>query len=392
MTLRPEVARLEPPLAPRLAPRAPDGVLILTAATLAVVGLVAVLSAGEVRAATLTDDPWFFFKRQTFALVLGVGVAFVAARLPGTFWRRIASPFAWATVVLLAVLLVPGVGREVGGARRWIDLGFGLRFQPSEFARLASVLWAAAAVRPLFRATGAFGRGAREAAVRIGPRVVLRALSLPLVMAGLILAEPDFDAAVTPVVGALVVLFVAGLPWRYLLAGAAVLTPAFAALVFAAPYRFRRLAIFLDPFADPEGGGYQILQCWTALGAGGPFGSGFGRGLAKFGYLPAPQTDFVFAAFGEEVGFFGAAAIVGLFGLLILRGFHIGRNLALPFDRCVAAGITALLGLQVVLNLGVVTGLVPTTGVVLPFLSYGGSSLLFVMLSLGILLGLSRRV
>ena len=369
------------PPAPQVLPlREADGTLLVLASILIAAGLVGVFSAGEIRADRLYGDPFHFVKRQALSLLLGIGVGYAALRLPTSFWRRFTGPFCAITFLALFLVLVPGIGHEVAGGRRWISLPLGFRFQPSEFARLAAVLWAAAVTSQVDERRG------------IGLATIGKALWIPLAMAGLILLEPDFDAAVTPVLGALAVLFVMGLPWGYLLAAAAIALPALAGLVWIAPYRMRRVTSFLDPFADPEGSGFQILQSFTALGSGGILGKGLGHGLAKYGFLPEPQTDFVFAAIGEEIGFLGTAPMVLLYGALILRGYRIARDLALPFDRALAAGITTNLAVQVALNLLVVAGLVPTTGLVLPLFSYGGSSLLFALLSLGILAGLSRRV
>lgn len=375
------VLETERPPAPQVLPlHEVDGTLLVTAAILLAAGLVSVFSAGEIRAERLFEDPFHFVKRQGLSMILGLFVGYAALRVPTSFWRRVTGPFCAATFVALVLVLIPGIGHEVAGGRRWIALPLGFRFQPSEFARLAAVLWSAAV------ASGVDERRGMELPA------IAKALGMPLAMAGLILLEPDFDAAVTPVLGAAAVLFVMGLPWRYLFAAAAAAVPAVAGLVWIAPYRLKRVTSFLDPFADAEGSGFQILQSFTALGSGGVFGKGLGHGLAKYGFLPEPQTDFVFAAIGEEIGFVGTAPLLLLYAALLHRGFRIARSLALPFDRALAAGITTNLAVQVALNLLVVTGLVPTTGLVLPLFSYGGSSLLFALLSLGILAGLSRRV
>jgi cell division protein FtsW len=332
-----------------------DPVILTTALVLAVLGLVMVNSSSAIVALERFKDPYFFVKRQTAWLLMGL----------------IAMGF-------LVVVLLPGVGRTAGGARRWLPLG-PVAVQPSEFAKLVVVLHLA---RWLAN---------REDCLRDRWSVYLKAMVVPGLFVALVLVEPDLGTAVLIGAVAGVVLVLGGVPWSFALGGAAAVVPVLATAVVSAGYRRQRLLAFLNPWADPSGTGFQIVQSYLALGRGGLFGRGLGQGTQKLFYLPEAHTDFIFAVMGEELGFVGAAAVCLLFALIIWRGFRVASRCQNPFGAYVAGGCTALIALQALINMGVVVGLLPTKGLPLPFISLGGSSLIVTCLAVGLLLNLSRR-
>lgn len=356
----------------------PDGLLLLAVATILSFGLVAVYSASAHEAIRRFQDADRFLQRQILAAAIGLGAAYFASRAPVRLWGRLAPYLAAFVGLGLAAVLVPALGREIAGARRWLPLG-PFHVQPSEFAKLAVVLYAAhlAARRPALLSTYPG---------------FLKALAVPAALAALILLQPDFEASLVVVGIAVAVLFVAGARLPHLLGTALAAAPVVAALVWAEPYRMRRVLAFLDPWADPQDRGYQIIQCWIALGSGGLWGKGLGGSELKNGFLPEAHTDFIFAVVGEETGFLGASVFLAAFVILLWRGMRVAARLADPFSRYAAVGLTAMIVGQALVNLGVVTGLLPTTGVTLPLVSYGGSSVVLTLLALGILLGLSRGV
>jgi cell division protein FtsW len=279
-------------------------------------------------------------------------------------------------LILLGVVLTP-LGAVRGGARAWLGVG-SLGIQPSEFAKLGFILFFADwLTKPTFRLQS-FWRG-------LAP-----ALGLIAVAVALIMLEPDLGQTAVLVGTMGIVLFVAGARIRHLMYLAALAVPVFAALVAVAPYRLGRVVAFLDPWKYPLTEGYHIIQSLYALGPGGLFGLGLGRSRQKFLYLPEPQTDFIFAILAEELGFIGAATVLVLFAVLVWRGIFVAMRAPDGFGSLLATGIVAMIGVQVLINVGVVTGSMPVTGITLPLMSYGGSSLVLMLTGIGILLNISR--
>jgi cell division protein FtsW len=280
--------------------------------------------------------------------------------------------------VLLLMVLVPPFGQSINGTRRWIRLGM-VSFQPAELAKLALVLYLAAFVARRQEQLGDLRRG----------------LLPPLLVAGafaaLVFVQPDLGNCLTLIALTFGLLYLAGSPARYLAWAIAPALPLLAIAIYAAPYRLRRITAFWDPWSDPRGSGFQIIQSWLAFGNGGLLGQGVGGSRQKLFYLPESHTDFVFAIIGEELGFIGATAFVALFAILIWRGLRIGLRTSEPFGAYLALGITLLIATQTLVNLGVVTGLLPTKGLPLPFISFGGSALLMTMFSTGVLLNISQQ-
>ena len=348
-------------------------------AALTGLGLVMTFSASFVSSTAQDGDPFGVVARQAVWCAIGGVVLVAVARVDHRRWRRVAAPLAALTLVASIAVLVPGIGTEVNGARRWFDLG-PVSIQPSEVAKLALPLYCAAAVAH------------RWDAVRRGD---IRALLLPSVpMMGLlaffVVLGPDLETAFLVAAGGVVVLWVAGLPLRVLGAVGGGLAAVGAAAVTAEPYRRARIAAWFDPAAYGDTFGYQTLQGFIALGSGGWGGVGLGQGRGKWLYVPNAHTDFIFAIIGEELGLAGALAVLALFALLAVAGVRTARRAPDPFGRLLAAGITGWLVLQAFVNVGSVVGLLPVTGVTLPLVSFGGSSLVITMAGAGILIAIAR--
>jgi cell division protein FtsW len=292
--------------------------------------------------------------------------------------ERFALPALIVAGVLLVLVLVPPLGQAINGTRRWIRLGV-VSFQPAELAKLALVFYLAAFVARRQELLGEVKRG------------LVPPLAVAGAFAALVVVQPDLGNCLTLVALTFGLLYLGGAPVRHLLWALAPAVPLVIAAVLLAPYRLRRITAFLDPWSDPRGSGFQIIQSWLAFGNGGLTGQGIGGSRQKLFYLPEAHTDFIFAVVGEELGFLGATLFVALFAVLIWRGLRIGLRTSEPFGAYLALGITLLLATQTLVNLGVVTGLLPTKGLPLPFVSFGGSALLMTMLSTGVLLNISQH-
>ena len=341
-------------------------------------GVVMVLSASYARAyfsAATGHNAAYYFLRQLGFAAAGTLAMFALSRLPMGFYRRVRFPLLAVSVVLLA--LVPVIGVAQGDARRWIDLGF-TTFQPSEIAKAALILYFSALI---------CRKGADMASLRgLLPFIAVLALILALLV-----LEPHFSAAViiTAIGGAMLFLGGARLYW-FVLVGAAALAGLGVIMLFF-PYASGRISTWLDPFANTSGDGYQIVQSLYSIGSGGLFGLGLGQGRQTYMYLPEEHNDFIFAVVCEELGFAGALAVLLLFAALIVRGYYLALHMRDRFSFLVTAGITTLLALQVILNVAVVTNLVPCTGISLPFFSYGGTALMIQLAEMGIVLSASRN-
>ena len=353
-----------------------DGWIICTVVALLMVGLVMVASASISIADHETGNPFAYFERQLLFVFLGLLVAGVAMLVPTDLWEKHSIALLVLAFVLLLLVLVPGIGHVVNGSRRWIRLGF-MNFQVSEVARVLLLTYIASyAVRRADELRGSFAGFVKPVAVLAAAAVLL-------------LAEPDFGATTVLMATGLVVLFLAGARLHYLLvptlAGVAGLT----LLALMSPYRMRRITGFLHPWIDPFDSGYQLVQSLIAIGRGEWFGVGLGSSVQKLFYLPEAHTDFVFAVLAEEFGFLGVCVVLGLFALLVGRALVVSRRAAaagLVFQSYLAASIGVWLGLQAFVNVGVNMGLLPTKGLTLPLLSYGGSSMLVSMGVMGLLL------
>ena len=340
-------------------------------------GLMMVLSASSVQALRAYGGPWVFFERQLLWVAAGVAGLGLAARVDYRRWRVLAKPLVVLCLVLLAAVLVPSLGRSSGGSSRWLGVG-ALRFQPSELAKLAALLFAADL---LARRTARRGRDA----VVVRPALLATGALLLL-----ILRQPDMGTAMVLFIVVLTVLFVGGVPLPRVAALTAAATVASVLLSFAESYRRARLFAFVDPWKDASNTGYQIAQSLVALGSGHLTGVGLGASRAKWGFLPNAHTDFIFAIIGEELGLVGTLLVVALFAGFAVLGVRAALAAPDRFGTLVAAGVTVWVVGQAVVNVGAVIGILPVTGVPLPFVSFGGSSLVICMVAVGILVNIAR--
>ncbi|MEP7183392.1 MAG: putative lipid II flippase FtsW [Betaproteobacteria bacterium] len=349
-------------------------------------GLVMVYSASIAMAEASAHTgfrAWYFLLRHTLFVAAGLGAAIVAFQLPMKAWQRLAPWLFAAGAALLVAVLIPGIGKSVNGSRRWLSLVV-VNLQPSEFMKLAVVLYAASyAVRK-----AAFLH-AQQPLRQTLVRGFLPLAAVMLGIGGLLLMEPDFGAFVVIVGIAFGILFLGGLDWRLFLGLALLLPVGLSAILVAAPYRLQRLVAFLDPWSDPFGKGYQLSHSLIAFGRGEWFGVGLGSSVEKLMYLPEAHTDFLLAVIAEELGFAGVVAVLALFVWLLFRAYAIGRQAARlerPFAALVAQGIGVWIGVQAFINIGVNMGVLPTKGLTLPLLSFGGSGIVANCIALALLL------
>lgn len=359
-------------------PGHPDLLIFVTVITLLSIGVIMVASASSVMAYDEYGDPYYFFKRQAIWAVLGIAAMIVTMNIDYRLWKRLAVPIAFGALFLLVVVLVPGIGKVVNGSRRWIGLG-PVGVQPSEIAKLATVIGLSRYLSAKRGTMASFFSG------------LLPPLAVVGLVCGLILLEPDMGTAVAIALVSVVLLFIGGANFWHLVSLGVLASPGVWLLIAKEPYRMRRWTAFLNPWKDPLDSGFHIIQSLLALGSGGIFGLGLGRSRQKFHYLPEQHTDFIFAVLGEELGFIGAAGVVALFALFAWRGYKVALTAQDVFGSLLAAGITTMIAAQAALNIGVVSGCLPVTGMTLPFISSGGSSLTIMLAGVGILLNISRH-
>jgi cell division protein FtsW len=344
-------------------------------------GLLMVYSASFIYAQERTGDGFAFIKKQLLFAALGFGALVFSCRLDYRIWSRWAYPILFASVGLLALVFVPGLGAKAGGAQRWLRVGsFG--FQPSELVKFAVIFFVAHQLDRKRDRLHTFTAG------------ILSYVIVPLPAFALLLMQPDFGSTVMIVLTMFALMYLAGVPRRYLLAGAGLAVVAGGYLALGSAYRMNRLLTFLDPWKDPGGHGFQILQSMVGLHQGSLAGVGLGNGKEKLFYLPEAHNDFIFAVIGEELGFAGTFAVTLAYAYIIHRGLKIAwlsrERYQDRFGMYLAAGITLALGLQGFINMSVVLGLVPTKGLTLPLISYGGSALLTDLFAVGVLLSVAR--
>ncbi|MHB1550795.1 MAG: putative lipid II flippase FtsW [Vulcanimicrobiaceae bacterium] len=359
----------------------PDGVLFATIAILISIGLVMVFSASSAQAYADHHDTAYYLKRQALWLLVGSICSLVAYRIDYHKLRALAPYVFVLAIASLAAVLVPHVGISVNGARRWLGIG-GFTVQPSEFAKLALVVYLAAALS---------AQGERITSLVKG---LIPMCFAAAIVALLVLKEPDMGTASIIMMTAFAMFFTAGARIEHLLLVLLATLPAAAAAILASPYKRARIFAFVNPWKDPENTGFHIVQSLFALGSGGIFGVGLGESRAKFFYLPEQYTDFIFSILGEELGLIGAVSVVALFVVFGYRAIRIAIAAPDRFGALLAGGCTALILIQAFVNIGVVTSSWPVTGVPLPFISFGGSSLVVCMVAVALILnvGCRRRV
>ena len=323
------------------------------------------------------NDAFKFVKNQVLFLVVGIILMIIISRVNYNIYYKKATLILLICISLLILVLIPGIGTVRNGSRSWFGIGsFGI--QPSEFTKLGLIIFVSKYLTK------------NEKSVKDIKKGVLPVLGLLLLVFGLIMLQPDFGTGSIILMTIIGILFVAGVSFKFFLKIGLVGVIAISILIIIAPYRLSRILSYLDPWSDPLGSGFQIIQSLYAIGPGGLFGYGLGNSRQKHFFLPEPQTDFIFSIISEELGFFGCLFVVVLFFIICYSGFKISKNCDDLFAKYVSFGIIFQISFQACLNLMVVTGLIPVTGVTLPFLSYGGSSLLITLLEIGIVLNISR--
>ncbi len=350
---------------------------LLLTVVLTALGLVMIYSASYARALYETGDSAYFFKRQLIFSLVGIAAMLAISRVRPALIRTLAFPVLGASVLFLVLVFVPGIGQSENGATRWVRLG--ISFQPSEIAKLGVILSYAALIAAFQEKMETFRWGIAPFAAILVVIVVLLRL------------EPHNSAIVIIACTAGAMLFLGGVKYRWFVLGGSVMLLGLVLILGAGGYEASRITAWQDPFSDPTDDGYQIIQSLYAIGSGGLLGLGFGQGRQKYLYLPEEHNDYIFAIACEELGLVGALAILVLYALLILRGYWIAMHVRDRFLSLMVAGITTLTALQVFFNIGVVTNLLPSTGISLPFFSYGGTALLIQLGEMGLILGASRQ-
>jgi cell division protein FtsW len=354
-----------------------DRVMFTATLLLVFASVIMVYSSSALVALERFQQPYLFVIRQVMWAVLGIAALWVAMHVDYRTYRN--DAFIWALIGVVALTLL-GVlfSAPVNGTRRWLGIG-GLGVQPSEFAKIACVLFTALILERRMHRIDELSYSLLPIAIVVGPMVAL------------ILLEPDFGTAMALVLIVVAMVFAAGLHYRYLIGTLLVVLPAVYVVLVSAPYRRRRLLAFWDPWADPLGDGFQIIQSLIAVGTGGVFGRGLMAGVQKLFYLPEPHTDFIYAVIGEELGLIGATTTLVCFCLIAWRGLRIAMRAQDAFGAFVALGMTTMIVVQAFVNMSVVLGLMPTKGIPLPLVSAGGSSLVMSLVGMGVLLNISQH-
>lgn len=322
-------------------------------------------------------DSFFYVKRQLLFCGVGLVAMFFIMRVPYGTWKKYSKFIMLTCFLLLLAVLIPGIGVERGGAQSWIGIG-AFSIQPSEFMKLGLIIYLSVYLSVQQKYITSFRKG------------FFPSLLLVFTAFGLIMLQPDLGTGVVLVLTCMVMIYTAGARLSHFLGLAVLGIAGFLLLIISAPYRIDRITAFLNPWEDPSDTGFQIIQSLYAIGPGGLTGVGLGNSLQKHFYLPEPQNDFIFAILGEELGFLGGTFVIGLFMLLFWRGVKVALEAPDTYGRFLALGIVSMLTIQVMINISVVIGLIPVTGITLPFLSYGGSSLTLTLCSVGILLNISK--
>ena len=355
-----------------------DKILLIAVIIISLFGAIMIYSSSYVWAEYKFNDPYKYLKSQTIFLIIGYIVMILVSNFPYQKYKKLANTIFGICFLMLILVLVPGIGSVRNGSRSWFGIG-GFGIQPSEFTKLGLIIFTSKYLSNNSRELKDIKKG------------VLPILSVLILVFGLIMLEPDFGTGVVIVMTIIVLLFTSGVKMNFFIKIGILGVIGIVVLIIIAPYRMKRIVSFLNPWTDPLGSGFQIIQSLYAIGPGGLLGLGFGNSIQKHFYLPEPQTDFIFSIISEEFGFMGVIIVATLFITIITRGFKIAMNCEDLFGKYLAFGITFGLAFQTILNLMVVVGLIPVTGVTLPFLSYGGSSLLISLISIGILLNIGKN-
>ncbi len=347
--------------------------------TLVAIGVVMIYSASAVYADQVFHSPTYFLKRQLLYVLIGSVIFFLSSSLDPDFLKDNSRLLMCVAIVLLLAVFIPLLGRSAGGARRWIQLPF-FTFQPVEYAKLAMCIYLA---DYLSRKKQPITKGSIS--------VFFPPIALLLLIFALVIIQPDLGSCVFLFLLMGILFFLSGIRLRYILLAAAAVVAGFGFLVWKAPYRMNRITAYLDPWKDPRGSGFQIIQSFVAFGLGGIKGVGLGKSTQKLFYLPQSHTDFIFSIVGEELGLIGALGVLALYAIFFFFGNRLAQRCRDPYFRLLAFALVVFITLQALINLLVAVGLVPTKGLPLPFVSYGGTALIFHMLSVGILVAIDKR-
>ncbi len=354
-----------------------DFTLLITILLLLSIGLIMVLSASSPSALSESGNSYSYFFRQAIFAVAGLFMMWVISNIDYRFYQKYYK-FAYIIAFLL-LLAVPLVGTEVNGAKRWINITESFSFQPSEIVKLLIIIFYAGILVKNRDELNKYGKGFAKHIILVVPIIAL------------LLIEPHFSASMIIIGIIAIMMIVAGCKfWHFLASGLVVGVPGIIALIFLEPYRLQRVTTFLNPWSDPTGDGWQVIQSLYAIGSGGLFGAGLGESKQKYLYIPEPHNDFIFSILAEELGFIGCAVVIILFAIFIWRGILIAMKSPDMFGSLIAIGITAQVAIQVIINIAVVTSSMPATGMPLPFFSYGGTSLFILLCEMGVLLNISK--
>jgi cell division protein FtsW len=357
--------------------RSVEILLVVSVILISIFGIIMIYSASSIWAEYKYNDPLKYVKNQALFFIIGLILMFLVSKINYKFYLKKSNILLIGCIILLILVLIPGVGMVRNGSRSWFGIGsFGI--QPSEFTKLALIIFTS---KYLIN---------NEKNMKNIKKGVLPILCVLLFVFGLIMLQPDFGTGMIIVISIIGLLFVGGVSMKFFIGLGIIGVLGITGLIIIAPYRLARILSFLNPWSDPLGSGFQIIQSLYAIGPGGLFGFGFLNSRQKHFYLPEPQTDFIFSIISEEFGFLGIVIVVTLFLTIIITGFKISKNCKDLFGKYLSFGIMFQLSFQALLNLMVVVGLIPVTGVTLPFLSYGGSSLLITLCSIGVILNISR--
>lgn len=354
-----------------------DFTLLITILLLLGIGLIMVLSASSPSALSETGNSYSFFSKQLIFAVLGIFAMLFISKIDYRFYQKFYKHAWWIAVILLVLVLV--TGKTINGSKRWIYITETLSFQPSELVKMLMIVFYAGILTNNRDELESYGKGFIKHILMVAPII------------GLLILEPHLSSSVVIIGICSIMMIMAGCKFlHFLLTGLVVGVPGLVALIVAAPYRLQRVVTFLDPWKDATGDGWQVIQSLYAIGSGGLFGVGLGDSKQKYLYIPEPHNDFIFAILGEEIGFIGCAIVLILFAVFIWRGILIAMKAPDMFGSLLAIGITSLVGIQVIINVAVVTSSMPATGMPLPFFSYGGTALFMLLCEMGVLLNISR--
>jgi len=353
-----------------------DKYILISVILISLFGLLMIYSSSTIWAEYKFNDPYKFLKTQGIFLIIGYFLIYTISNIPYKTYLKYSNIILISCIILLILVLIPGIGTVRNGSRSWFGIG-SLGIQPSEFAKIGIIIF-----------TSKYLTNNKIKDIKTS---VLPILSIVLLIFGLIMLQPDFGTGIIIVMTIIVLLFISGVKMNFFIKLGVLGLIGIITLIIIAPYRLKRIISFLNPWADPLGSGFQIIQSLYAIGPSGLLGAGLGNSVQKHFYLPEPQTDFIFSIISEELGFMGVIIVSTLFITIIYRGLRTSIKQEDNFAKYLAFGLTFSIAFQTILNLMVVVGLIPVTGVTLPFLSYGGSSLLVSMINIGILLNISKH-